>query len=48
MLPGSCLAWPLLFLPCNDCRVSALKNSEGLESKPSYCKYNPYTGEGSL
>ena len=29
---------------CNDCRVIALKESGRLDSKPSYCNYDPYTG----
>ncbi|MCP5104971.1 MAG: SPASM domain-containing protein, partial [bacterium] len=30
---------------CDDCRVFALKKGGGLEAKPSYCEYDPYTGE---
>ncbi len=33
---------------CDDCRVFALVDSGRLESKPSYCNYDPYTGQGSL
>jgi len=29
---------------CNDCRVSALKDKNDLKAKPSFCKYNPFTG----
>jgi radical SAM protein with 4Fe4S-binding SPASM domain len=30
---------------CDDCRVFALKESGQINAKPSYCMYNPYTGE---
>lgn len=33
---------------CDDCRVFALKNGDKLESKPAYCKYDPYIGDKTV
>jgi radical SAM protein with 4Fe4S-binding SPASM domain len=30
---------------CDDCRVHAINETSNIRSKPSYCNYNPYTGE---